>query len=119
MFPLKMTRTILLVSACALALLPAVGTARKNVEVDTITTANPVRPDKAGGSNPVPAASIEIACSGGGKIKISTGNDSGICTGNQNGGGASCALNGTQLVRASCSGGCTLVTGGGTCQVIN
>lgn len=118
MFPSKLLRSVLLVSACVLALSPALVMAKKDVTVDPGTAANPTRADSVGGINPVPTASIEFGCAGGGKIKISTGSNSGSCSSSL-GGGATCALDGTQLVKATCSGGCTLVTSGATCQVIN
>ena len=62
-----------------------------------------------------PQASIELSCSGGKKITISTGTGQGSCSVASNGQSASCGGDGNNFANANCTGGCHDTSGAGTC----
>ncbi len=109
----------MLTSVLLLTSTPAVF-AKKDVEVESSTATKRAGTTAPGNTTPVPNASIELICSNGQKLSVSTGNNSGICNVTQQGAGVACGP-GTpgsgSTVNAVCGHGCTHVSSGATCSV--
>ena len=95
-----------------------VANAAKDIQMEASSTLKrkPVGGSSSNGA--VPTAAIELICSDGTKLSVSTGNDTGSCNLTQQGTAVACgsALGGPHA-NAVCGSGCTTATGGATCQV--
>ncbi len=97
--------------------LAGVEVAQAAKDVEAVNAAKRAGNTPSGAGGPVTTAAIELVCSDGTKLSISTGNDSGVCHSTQQGTGIACGPSGgNPTVNAVCGAGCTSVSSGATCN---